>query len=141
MTVLPPEIRVRRIFQHSQVGGGRRLQGSAIRPSVRPSLCYDSPRHKSIGINFYRVCGRELSWKHTRFADAFNFGQSLWDKMWCYYKHLWEHFGNLMRTWWKHIGNITPLSTFFGHKFNDLKKMMIQVGGQKYIMIFLLLFS
>jgi len=58
MTVLPPEIRVRRIFQDSQVGGravaeggGRRRQPS-VHPFIPPSLCYDSPGRKALAEIF-----------------------------------------------------------------------------------------
>ncbi len=58
MTVLPSEIWVRRIFQHSQVGrravakGGGRRRRPSVHPSVPPSLCYDSPGRKALAEIF-----------------------------------------------------------------------------------------
>jgi hypothetical protein len=81
MTVLPPEIRVRRIFQHSQVRGraaaAAGISHLSVHPSVPPSLCYDSPGRKVSAEIFIEYMRRELSWKHVKFYDAFNFGQSL----------------------------------------------------------------
>lgn len=60
-------------------------------------------------LKFEQVCIIELDFRcasiwTTYLVMNFNFGQRLWDEMWCYWEHLTEHIGNLrniLRTWWE----------------------------------------
>ncbi len=55
-------------------------------------------------FNYFKACTCKNTYIHIIYKfPKDNLGQTTWDKLKCYYDHIWQHVCNWRETFWKHI--------------------------------------